>query len=633
MAQREPIQLPGLEEAGRHHHLCLLYDGEEEILTPVVPFIQKGLSLGERCLYLHGGEETLERVLKNAVLGQKHDIGALKLLPVEECWLKGGSFTPKSVIELLASLSAMASTDGFRATRVICDMGWAAGDPSLTALLIEFELLLNRLAEQLDVTILSLYRRRAFPAEVILELAKLHPQLVVAGKICPNPLFVPAGHAPRRSRSDGELDLLLAVSQLCATAAAERERMRQELEQAYAALARKIYENWQEEDTLKASEKRLQEQDDLLLEHRRRLQTILQHLPAVMLAFDREGSVSACNHEFERITGFRPEEVMGRQMRELFHLSGEGAEEVLEAHPEEGGHYRGREWELRCKDGSLRSISWSNISRYVPIQGWANWITGLDVTPRIDAEVGLKSLSSELEARTCELELFGHAVSHDLSSQLAKIGAHCALMQELHAPALTPQCRELLSSIQQATLEMVGRINALERLTTLASAEMEPEEVDLTAMAREIAEWLRKSGERSVTFRIEEGVRARGDRRLLRLALEQLLENAWNYTAAVPAPVIEFGTVVAAGERSFYVSDNGPRPPLLPPDPAGCRKLHAEHLCCGIGLATVQRIITLHRGRIWAARESEQGGTLCFTVEGRGEPQSWQETAPQEVVM
>src|SRR5690349_19942828 len=140
------IQIPGLEDVSRHDHLCLLYEGEGEILTPVVPFIQKGLSLGERCIYLNAGEETLDRVLKNAVLGQKHDIGALKLLPVQDGWLKGGSFNPVAVMELLATLTAGALADGFKATRIICDMGWAGRDPKLVDLLLQFEVALNGFA-------------------------------------------------------------------------------------------------------------------------------------------------------------------------------------------------------------------------------------------------------------------------------------------------------------------------------------------------------------------------------------------------------------------------------------------------------------------------------------------------------
>lgn len=611
---KESTQIPGLEEVCHHDHLCLLYEGEGEILTPVIPFIQKGLSLGERCVYLNAGEETLERVVKNAVLGQKHDIGALKLLPVQEGWLKGGSFDPGRVMELLRTVVTGAVADGFKATRIICDMGWAGRDPKLVELLLRFELDLNAFAVENETTILCLYDRRVFPPEGLLELAKLHPHLVIGGKVCTNPLYIPLDRDARVSRATCELDLFLSASQTATTATADRDKLRQELEQAYAALARKIYENWQEEDTLRENEKEIHEKDEALLQHRRRLQTILQHLPAVLLAFDKSGSLTACNHEFERITGYKPEEVMGKPMLDLFRIDESQREEVVAAHPEEGGSYRGMEWDIRCKDGSSKSISWSNLSRYVQISGWSNWIMGLDVTSRVHAEAGLRTLSDELDARTGELEAFGQAVSHDLSSQLSKISGHCSLMQDMFGVALSPQCRELLRSIHETTLEMVGRINALQRFAALSSGGLQPEDVDLSAMASEIAAQLKETGERSVTFRIEDGVTAKGDKKLLRLALEQLMENAWNYTVGVQHPVIRFGMAEVEGERSFYVSDNGPRMEAIPGQPPLRQHEKPSHLCCGIGLATVERIINMHRGRIWASDEAGKGGTLYFTV-------------------
>lgn len=609
---KENVESAGLEEVTLHDHLCLLYQGEAEILTPVVPFIQKGVSLGERCVYLNAGEETLERVLKNALLGQKHDMGALILLPLQECWLKGGEFEPARVLHLLQTLCSGAAGDGFKGTRIICDMGWAGKDPKRLELLHEFELALHRFTTQNDVALLCLYRRDSFPSDRMLELAKLHPHLVLGGNVCGNPFYLPPDRNLHVARANSELDLFLAAVQQGAANSADCDRLREELEQAYAALARKIYENWQEEDTLRGCERELHEKDEALLAHRRRLQTILQHIPAIMMAFDVSGNLAACNHEFERVSGYRVEEVMGKPMLELFHAEGAQREEVVAAHPAQGGDYRGREWSLKCKDGTLKDVSWSNMSRYVPIPGWTNWITGVDVTPRVNAEHELRSVNAELD----ELEAFGFAVSHDLSGQLSKISGHCAVMQDLYGKALSPQCLEMLRSIQDATIEMVGRISALQRFASLTTEGIEPEEVDLSAMASEIAAQLNDTGAaRPVTFRIEDGVTATGDRRLLRLAMEQLLENAWNYTLGVPHPVIQFGTRQVEGERSFYVSDNGPRPSGEPGEHLPGRKPdNADRLCCGIGLATVQRIITLHRGRIWVDDQSGKGGVLYFTV-------------------
>jgi PAS domain S-box-containing protein len=609
---KQSIEITGLEGVNRQDHLCLIYEVETEILTPVIPFIQKGVAQGERCIYLNGGEETLERVLKNAVSGQKHDTGALILLPAQETWLKDGSFEVSRVTQLLQTLTCGAIADGFKGSRIICDMAWVGQQEKWVELLHDFEQGLKCFSAQNEVTLLCLYNRQAIPPDRLLEIAKSHSHLLLGGKVCPNPFFIPV-HPGRSGKT--ELDLYLNAVHDASATAAEREKLRQELEQAYAALARKIYENWQEEDTLRASEKELHEKDEALLAHKRRLQTILQHIPAILMAFDTSDCLAACNHEFERVTGYRAEEVMGKQILELIQVDGEMQDEVVASHPSEGGDYRGREWHIRCKDGSVKSVSWSNISKYVPIPGWTNWVIGLDVTPRVHAELGLRSLTDELDARNGDLEAFGFAVSHDLSGQLSKISGHCAVMEERYGVALSPQCREMLRSIQEVTLDMVARITALQRFTTLAAGGLQQEKVDLSAIASEIAAQLAERGaRRSVTFQIEDGVTATGDRKLLRLAMEQLLVNAWNYTLGVQHPVIQFGTAQVEGERSYFISDNGPRfdhlESCLSPRSFG----KADRLCCGIGLATVQRIITLHRGRIWAADDAGKGGTLYFRV-------------------
>jgi len=612
--KKEPIEIADIGAVNSHDHLCLLYHGEGEILNPVLPFIQKGVAIGERCIYLHAAEERLERLLKNAVAAQKEDSGALVLVPMQEIWLKDGVFKQERVLKLLQKLCSGAIDEGFSGSRIICDMAWAAREGKQLELLHRLERELTDFASRNEVTLLCLYNRELFQPDRGLELAKMHPSLIVNGRACDNPLFIPLGLDPHAKPAGCELDVFLAASQRLAAVTADGERLKQELEQAYAALARKIYENWQEEDTLRASEQEIHEKDEALLEHKRRLQTILQHIPALLMAFDTGDRLAACNHEFERATGFRVEEVIGKPMLDLFHVEGELREEVITAHPPQGGDYRGREWSLRCKDGTLKTISWSNISRYVPIKGWVNWIVGLDVTARLHAENGVRGLKEELDARNGEVQAFGEAVSNDLSGRLARISEDCLQMQKLYGAQLSPPCLEMLQKVCDAALELAGPIAALQRLTTLSAAGLQPEEVDLSAMASEIAAQLTDTGARPVTFRIEDGVTVTGDREMLRLAMEQLLENAWNLTLGVKHPVIKFGTAQVRGERSFYVSDNGPRQGEQLAKAAAGKAEGADRISCGIGLATVQRIINLHRGRIWSAEQNSRGGTLYFQV-------------------
>ncbi|GFO64639.1 MEDS domain-containing protein [Geomonas paludis] len=610
--EKRASEIADIGVVNSHDHLCLLYQDEGEVLNLVLPFIQKGVAIGERCVYLHAAQDRLERLLQSVVEVQKQDTGALVLLPVKQAWFSGGAFKQERVMELLRNICAGAATEGFSGTRIICDMAWAVKDPKSQELLHRFERDLTAFAEEQDTALLCLYDRRLFSPELLLELVRIHPGLVSGGRVCQNPLFIPPGLPHRKKAAVCELDVFLAAAQHMTMVEAESERLKQELEQAYAALARKIYENWQEEDTLRANEQQIHEKDEALLANRRRLQTILQHLPVIMMAFDNGDRLAACNHEYERITGFRVEEVMGKPMLELLQVDGALREDVVAAHPPQGGDYRGREWNLRCRDGSPKLISWSNISRYVPITGWVNWIIGLDMTSRVQAETGLRVLKVELETRSAELVALGQAVSHDLGARLERITGDCGRLHKLSKSRLDPAGRELLESIGAAARELCGAVAALERMTALTAAELQPVEVDLSAMASEIAAQLSGHAQRPVDFRIEDGVTVTGDKEMLRLAMEHLLENAWHCTIGVKHPVIRFGTAQVEGERSCYVSDNGPRLSATLREVAGGSG--SERSCHGIGLATVQRIINLHRGRIWSAEQAGKGATLYFQV-------------------
>src|SRR2546430_2724637 len=138
-------------------------------------------------------------------------------------------------------------------------------------------------------------------------------------------------------------------------------------------------------------------------------------------------------------------------------------------------------------------------------------------------------------------------------------------------------------------------------------------------MAREIAaELQRATPDRHVEFTIAQGLEARGDTRLLRVALENLLGNSWKYTAKQPRPRIEFGSSEGNGGRAFLVRDNGAGFDMRYADKlfGVFQRLHsaAEFEGTGVGLATVRRIIARHGGRIWAEGAVEQGATFYFTL-------------------
>jgi light-regulated signal transduction histidine kinase (bacteriophytochrome) len=227
----------------------------------------------------------------------------------------------------------------------------------------------------------------------------------------------------------------------------------------------------------------------------------------------------------------------------------------------------------------------------------------------------------DLLALNRELESFSYAVSHDLRAPLRAIAGFSEALEGDHSAALDPDARVLLARIRGATARMGHLVEALLGLAKVARTELRDEDVDLSALAREVAAELReREGPRRLEILVQEGVRGRGDPRLLRDALQNLLENALKFTRKTSAGRVEFATIEGPSGRTYLVRDNGagfdmayaarlfaPFQRLHPPE---------EFDGSGVGLATVQRIIHRHGGRIWAEAAPGQGATFYFTLAG-----------------
>jgi signal transduction histidine kinase len=240
------------------------------------------------------------------------------------------------------------------------------------------------------------------------------------------------------------------------------------------------------------------------------------------------------------------------------------------------------------------------------------------VTARDDLERRVEQRTAELEAANRELEAFSYSVSHDLRAPLRSIdGFSLALLQD-YGETWDPEARGYFERIRAATRRMGLLIDDLLNLARVTRAEMRRERVNLSAMAAVVATELRKTeGSRKVDCIIEANLEAMGDSRLLRVMLDNLLGNAWKYTSKHESARIEFGQVHTNGTRVFYVRDDGAG---FDPAYAGklfgaFQRLHgsSEFPGTGVGLATVQRILHRHGGKIWAESEVERGATFYFT--------------------
>lgn len=227
--------------------------------------------------------------------------------------------------------------------------------------------------------------------------------------------------------------------------------------------------------------------------------------------------------------------------------------------------------------------------------------------------------NQELAALNEELEAFSYSVSHDLRGPLRSMDGFSLALLEDYGDKLDEEGKDALERIRAASQRMGYLIDDLLRLSQVTRAELHVTRVDLSAIAREIADAMdREQPDRSVKWEIETGLSVRTDLALTRIAMQNLLQNAWKFTGRTDKPVIRVGALERDAKTVYFVADNGVGFDMAYADRlfgAFQRLHHADDFPgTGIGLAIVQRIIRRHDGKIWAAAKEGEGATFFFTV-------------------
>jgi signal transduction histidine kinase len=250
----------------------------------------------------------------------------------------------------------------------------------------------------------------------------------------------------------------------------------------------------------------------------------------------------------------------------------------------------------------------------------------LEISERKQADEEIVRLNSDLAARAIELEgvnrdleAFNYTVAHDLRKPLTVVIGYCQAIQEICGGKLDKACKDFLLEAQDGTWRMSRLIDTLLNFSRITHSELLREPVNLSVIAKEVAAELKAAEPaRRVSIMIAEGLSATGDGNLLRVVLDNLLGNAWKYTAAKEEAVIEFGVAETGSGPAFFVRDNG----------AGFARDDVDKIFLpfqrlpeadefggfGIGLATVDRIIGRHGGRLWSDGEPGKGATFYFTL-------------------
>lgn len=385
----------------------------------------------------------------------------------------------------------------------------------------------------------------------------------------------------------------------------------------------------------------LKQAEDKLAQERNLLRSLIDNIPDLIAAKDTAGRYTLVNRAVLDLFGVqREEDVIGKSLSDFMpaadaRIVDDEDRVILEAgisvinderpalHPRTPKRTYLTS-KVPFKDARQRVIGVVSIRRDI-----TDMRNAMERIGRMNAEleVRVKERTRALERVNQELKAFSYSVSHDLSAPLRHMRGFAEALAKTASGKLDAEENRHLQRICTAALRMQHLIHDMLKLSKMTSHRLHCVTCDVSAMSRVIAEEIRL-GEpaRKVEFRIAAGLTAHADYSLLRIALTNLLQNAWKFTARAARPVIEVGARQEGKELVYFVQDNGAGFDMKQAKRlfVAFRRLHREEDFpgSGIGLTIVERIVSRHGGRIWASAQPGRGATFYFTLEPFPAPQT-----------
>jgi len=367
--------------------------------------------------------------------------------------------------------------------------------------------------------------------------------------------------------------------------------------------------------------------------------SVFDHAAEAIMITDRNNDIISVNRAFSEITGYAEAEVIGKNPRLL--RSGLQQPEYYQAMWDaiaEKGRWSGEIWDRRrngeayCEHLSISAVR----DEKGEVTNYCAMFT--DITARRNIEAALVSLNAELEQRVAqrtqaleqanrEMQSFSYSISHDLRAPLRAINGFSKIVLAANAGKFDAETVDNLGRIAAGAERMGRLIDDLLSLSQISRKELHRQAVDLSQLAGEVAQALMQTQpERRVEILIAPDMRLDGDPGLIQIVLENLVGNAWKFTARTPGAKIEIGQIARDGESICFVRDNGAGFDMRYVDKlfGAFQRLHSEREFegSGIGLSIVQRIVIKHGGRIWAEGKPDAGASFYFTLSPASTPQA-----------